>query len=109
MDKLISPDGRRGAIPGFVGRLRGEGAQVIYVGYLRTPGVTSPIEGCADEGNELDRRVARLAALDAGVHFLSLADLVPPGDRSYHALDLIHPSAKASAEIGRRIAEIIGK
>ena len=109
MDKLISEDGRRGAIPGFASRMRATGAQVIYVGYMRTPGVTSPIEGCTDEGDEMDRRAARLAALDRGVHFLSLADLVPHGDRSFHGIDLIHPSPKASAAIGARIAQIIAQ
>ncbi|WP_149780479.1 SGNH/GDSL hydrolase family protein [Roseovarius litoreus] len=107
INQLVSKDGRSGRIPGFVSTLRATGAQVIFVGYLRTPGVRSPIEGCADEGDEMDRRLARLAALDAGVHFLSLADLVPHGDRSYHAIDLIHPSQKASREIGARIAGII--
>ncbi len=109
LDRLISEDGKRGAIPGFASRMRAKGAQVIYVGYMRTPGITSPIEGCADEGDEMDRRVVRLAALDRGVHFVPLADLVPHGDRSYHAVDLIHPSPKASAAIGARIARIIAQ
>ncbi len=109
MDRLIARDGRRGAIPGLVSRLRQSGAQVIFVGYLRTPGVTSPIEHCADEGNELDARVARLAALDLGVHFVSLADLVPFGDLSYHAADRIHPSMKGSRAIGQRIARLIAE
>lgn len=107
IDRLISPDGRRGAIPGLVARLRRTGARVIFVGYMRTPDVTSPIEHCVDEGNEMDRRVARLAALDPGVHFLPLSDLVPAGDRSYHALDLVHPSVKGSDAIGARIATVI--
>lgn len=107
MDRLISRDGRRGTIPGFVSRLRQSGAQVIFVGYLRTPGVTSPVEHCTDEGAEMDRRVALLAGLDRGVHFLPLADLVPHGDRSYHGIDLIHPSLKGSRVIGQRIAKII--
>lgn len=109
INRLISKDGTRGTIPGFVSDLRGKGAQVILVGYLRTPGVTSPIEGCRDEGDKMDRRLSRLAKLDRGVHFLSLADVVPNGDRSYHTVDLIHPSAKGSAEIGKRAAEIIRK
>lgn len=107
IDRLISTDGRRGRIPGLVSRLRQGGARVIYVGYMRTPGVRSPVEGCVDEGDEMDRRLAALAALDGGVYFLSLADLVPHGDRSYHGLDLVHPSPKASAEIGARIARLI--
>ncbi len=107
INRLISEDGRRGVIPGLVSRLRHNGAKVIFVGYLRTPGVTSPIEHCVDEGQEMDARVARLAALDRGVHFISLQDLVPNGDRSFHAPDLIHPSVKGSDAIGARIAATI--
>jgi lysophospholipase L1-like esterase len=107
MERLISPDGRRGAIPGMLSDLRQTGAQVIYVGYLRSPGLGSPIEHCRDEGDELERRIARLAAIDGGLHFVSLADLVPRGDGSFHAIDMIHPSAKASAAIAERIAAVI--
>lgn len=107
LDRMISRSGRYGVIPGLVSRLRHYGAQVIYVGYLRSPGVSSPIEHCADEGNELNSRLARLAAMDRGVHFLPLSDMVPHGDLSYHALDRIHPSIKASRAIGQRIAKLI--
>ena len=108
MDRLISKDGRKGVIPGFVSRLRKDGAKVLYVGYLRSPGLGSPIENCRDEGDELESRIDKLAGLDAGVYFLSLTDLVPHGDRTYHAIDMIHPSIKASSEIGKRIAAVIG-
>ncbi|MFY0311978.1 SGNH/GDSL hydrolase family protein [Leisingera sp. D0M16] len=107
MDKLISSDGRQGAIPGMLSELRATGAKVIYVGYLRSPGVGSLIEHCRDEGNELESRIERLAALDEGIYFVSNKDLVPYGDRSYHALDMIHPSVKGSSEIGRKVAAII--
>ncbi|AHC99429.1 GDSL family lipase [Leisingera methylohalidivorans DSM 14336] len=107
LDKLVSKDGRAGAIPGMLSELRATGAKVIYVGYLRSPGTGSLIEHCRDEGNELEARIERLAELDKGIHFLSLRDMVPFGDRSYHALDMIHPSVKASNEIGQRVAEII--
>lgn len=107
MDRMISEDGRRGTIPGLMSRLRESGAQVVYVGYLRSPGMGSPIESCRDEGDELDLRLTRLAALDSGLHFLPLADLVPHGDRSYHGADMIHPSLKASREIGAMVAEVI--
>ena len=107
MDKLISQDGRRGKIPGLLSKLRQSGARVIFVGYLRSPGAGSPIEHCRDEGNELDNRLTRLAALDTGLYFLSLADLVPHGDRSYHAFDMVHPSLKGSTAIGQRVAAVI--
>lgn len=107
MDKLISDDGRQGAIPSMLSELRATGAQVIYVGYLRSPGVGSLIEHCRDEGNELETRIGRMAALDEGIHFVSNKDMVPYGDRSYHSLDMIHPSVKASGEIGRKVAAVI--
>lgn len=107
MDKLASRDGSAGAIPKLVQRLRSTGARVIYTGYLRSPGLGSPIENCKDDGEELDRRAIQMAARDEGVLFLSLADLVPYGDRSYHAFDMIHPSVKGSDAIGTRIAERI--
>lgn len=107
IDRLISKKATFGVIPGLVADIRLTGAQVIFVGYLRTPGVTSPIEHCVDEGREMDQRLTLLAAQDEGVHFVSLQDLVPNGDRSFHAIDLIHPSAKGSNAIGARIAAII--
>ncbi len=107
MDKLASTDGSTGAIPDLVQDLRSTGARVIYTGYLRSPGRGSLIEHCKDEGEELDRRATQMAARDEGVYFLSLADLVPHGDRSYHAFDMIHPSVKGSDAIGTRIAELI--
>lgn len=109
MNRLISKDGSTGVIPEFVSKLRQDGAKVLYVGYLRSPGVGSPIEYCRDDGDELESRIAKLARKDTGVHFLSLVDLVPHGDRSYHAIDMIHPSVKASTAIGKRIAAIIGR
>ncbi len=109
IERLISADGQRGEIPNLVRRLRSGGAQVIYVGYLRSPGVGSIIEHCRDDGDELERRIARLDQSDGGFHFLSLAGLVPPGDRSFHAADMIHPSIKGSAAIGRGIARIISQ
>jgi len=107
MDRMISRDGRRGVIPGLASRARQDGAQVLLVGYMRTPGNGSPIEHCADEGDTLDARLARLAGLDAGVHFLPLSEMVPHGDLSYHAVDRIHPSFKGSRAIARRIARLI--
>lgn len=107
LDRLIAGDGSTGAIPDLVSTLRQTGAQVIWVGYLRSPGVLSPIEGCAPLGDALDARVGKLAAQDKGVHFVPLADLVPSGDRSFHAPDRIHPSPKGSMAIGARIAALI--
>jgi hypothetical protein len=91
----------------FVTRLRGTGARVIYVGYLRSPGLGSPIEHCSDEGNFLEARIAKMAQAIQGVYLLSLKDLVPYGDRSYHAADMIHPSQKGSDAIDAAVAQMI--
>ncbi len=107
MTRMISPDGQQGSVPELVRRIRATGARVIYVGYLRSPGVGSMIDHCRDEGQTFEHRLSVMAASDPGVHFVSLADLVPHGDRSYHALDMIHPSPKATRKIAQRIAAII--
>ncbi len=107
MGKLISRDGTRGAIPKLVGRIRATGAKVLWLGYLRSPGFGTPIEGCKDEGDELDARLAVMAALDDGVVFHPISDLVPEGDLSFHGVDRIHPSLKASQAIARRLARVI--
>lgn len=107
MTRMISANGQDGSVPDMVANIRKTGARVIYVGYLRSPGVGSMIEHCRDDGDEFERRLSMMAQSDTGVHFVSLADLVPHGDRSYHSFDMIHPSPKATRKIGERIAAII--
>lgn len=107
LDRLVSSDGRAGAIPAFVDRIRKTGAKVIYLGYLRNPGVMTPIKHCGPAGNELDRRLTLMARFDKGVTFLPMSDLVPKGDITYHQLDLIHPSFKGSKAIADRIAAVM--
>lgn len=107
LDRLVSADGKSGEIPDLVTRLQTSGGQVLWLGYLRTPGKDSPIESCAEEGDILEERLQKMAATRKGFHYLSMADLVPNGDLSYHGLDRIHPSVKGSAAIGKRAAAYI--
>jgi len=110
MNRLISPDGTVGAIPDLVTNLRASGAKVIYTGYMRTPGVLSPVESCGPLGDEMDRRLTLMADRDPGISFVLLSDLVTQdGDRSYHGIDMVHPSVKGSRAIAARIAALIGK
>jgi hypothetical protein len=108
LNRLISEDGRSGVIPDYVARLRGTGAHVVYVGYLRNPGTATPIKACGPAGNELDRRLAELDRLDPDMTFIPMSDLVPHGSTLYHQLGRIHPSRTGSREIGLRIARAIG-
>lgn len=107
LDKLIAKDGRSGTIPATVAKARANGAQVAYVGYMRTPGRGSIIDGCRAAGDELESRLAKMAALDKGTHFVSLKGMVPSGDLSFHAADRVHPSPKGSQAIAARIASVI--
>ena len=107
MAQMVSKDGRSGAVPDLVRKVRSGGAKVIYLGYLRSPGVGSIIEHCRNDGNEYENRLAAMADTDSGVYFVSLRDLVPYGDRSYHSFDMIHPSIKGSRTIAQRVAQII--
>lgn len=109
MDRLISADGRKGDVPSLVASIRKSGSRVVFLGYLRSPGVGSPIESCKDEGDTYEARIAKMANRDKGVYFLSLTDLVPKGDTSFHSADMVHPSRKASRIIGERLAKLIKK
>lgn len=109
LNRLINEDSVGGVIPDLLRQLRDTGAQVIYLGYLRTPGRDSPIDACKDESDRMEARIARFSRETDGLHFVSLTDLVPEGDLSFHALDRIHPSIKGSRAIGLRLSEIIQK
>lgn len=107
--KMISPDGASGDIPAMVARIRASGARVLYLGYLRSPGIDSAIDACAAAGDTLEARLAAMAKRDRGVYFLSNTKLVPHGDASYHGLDMVHPSIKGSAALAQRAAGVIRK
>ena len=108
LDKLISSKrAGEGAIPDTVQKVLESGAKVVFVGYLRSPGFDSVIDECREEGDEMEARIEAYLAGLPDVYFLSLKDLVPMGDKSYHGLDRVHPSLKASREIGQRVATLI--
>lgn len=107
LDRLISADGSSGTVVASVNRARADGARVAFVGYLRTPGQASVIDHCRTWGDKYEARLARMAARDDGITFVSVADLVPNGDLSFHDVDRIHPSPKGSAAIANRIASVL--
>lgn len=107
MNRMITAEADKGDVVSLVTQIRKTGARVIYLGYLRSPEMESPIENCKDEGDAFEARLATLATQDTGVFFHSIAELVPAGDRSFHGIDMIHPSKKASQIIGQQLAELI--
>lgn len=109
LDKLISSDSNSGKIPDLVSNIRSNGARLIYVGYLHSPGVATAVDHCKNEVVELERRLSVLSSRQTGFYFLNLSDLVPSGDTSFHSSDMIHPSIKASKVIGKMVADVIRK
>jgi acyl-CoA thioesterase I len=107
LEKLISGDAENGKIPNLVSKIREDGAKVVFVGYLHSPGSLSIVDHCKDEAEELERRLTLLTKRQNGFFFLDLAEAVPNGDVSFHSVDGIHPSLKASRAIGQLVANII--
>jgi lysophospholipase L1-like esterase len=107
IDSMISEDGQRGQVPDFLRRIRDDGAQVIYVGYLRSPDLLTPIEHCKAEGDQFETRITRLAEQEDWMTFVSSKTVAQPGDASYFSFDRVHPSRKSSRIIGERVAEVI--
>ncbi|SLN60134.1 hypothetical protein TRL7639_03311 [Falsiruegeria litorea R37] len=107
LDRMISKDGMSGQIPTFARRVRDDGARVLFTGYLRSPGLLTPIEHCKSAGDELEARLIKLASQEDGVIFVSNKDVVPSGGITYFSPDLIHPSRKSSRIIGRKLASVI--
>lgn len=58
LNRLISADGTRGTVVDSVRKARSDGAQVIFVGYLRTPGQPSMIDHCREIGDAYEARLA---------------------------------------------------
>ena len=109
MHRMIGPRGQVGEIPRLMSKIRQTGARVVYIGYLRSPGVDSVVDACLPLGNTLEARLSQMAAQDDGVFFVSLDGWTKSGDRSMHGVDMVHPSRKASKMIGKRVADVIRK
>lgn len=99
IERLISSDLQSGAFVDLLTTIRQTVPKVFYVGYLRSPGVNSAIEHCADEGTELEERIRQFMDKHEGMHFVSLVGLVREGETVFHSFDMIHPSSYGSHAI----------
>lgn len=95
-----------GDLPGLVSRLHASGAKVAYVGYYdpSTAGVTA-FTPCERAFDTINARMTRLAAQDPGLVFLDAGDVIDRTDRALYAGDLVHPSPRGAALIGRALAK----
>jgi lysophospholipase L1-like esterase len=106
LDSLITVDGMSGTIPDLISSARQQAAQVIWVGYYEAPN-SRAFAACRPALVELEQRIARHAALRAGVTFLDAEDVMDRSAIHLLAPDRTHPSSAGSAIIGRYIADKI--
>ena len=105
LDRLISEDGRRGAIPTLVADLRGRGSRVVWADYYTAPRYAGTT--CEAPYQVLETRLGRMADADAGVTLVDMDDVFSPDDLSLFAADRLHPSKKGSARIANLIAPVL--
>ncbi len=104
-DVQIGPD-LTGEIPTLIARIRAAGAKVAFVGYYdgaeASPTGFTP---CQPTFDIINTRMTQFAARTPGVTFFDAGTVIDSSDRSLYADDLIHPSPRASAIIGRALAQ----
>jgi len=105
VDRLISSDGTRGAIPALVADLRARGSRVVWADYYTSPRYAGT--ACTAPYRALETRLGRMAAADPGVTLVDMDDVFRPDDLSLFARDRTHPSAKGSALMAQTIAPVI--
>jgi lysophospholipase L1-like esterase len=105
LDRLISEDGTRGAIPALVADLRGRGARVVWADYYTSPRFAGT--SCEAPYRRLEERLSRMAEADDGVTLVDMDDVFSPNDLSLFAADRIHPSQKGSARIARLVVPVL--
>ena len=105
LDRLISDDGRQGAIPLLVADLRGQGARVVWADYYTSPRYAGT--ACEEPYQVLEGRLGRMADADSGVTLVDMDDVFSPDDLSLFDADKTHPSAKGSARIAKLVADAI--
>ena len=104
LDRIIGPRGG-GALPALLADIRATGSRAAVVGYYDgLAGAATGFTPCQPLFDEMNRRLARLAARDPGLAFLDAGDVIDPTVRGHYARDRVHPSAEGSRRIGTALA-----
>ena len=109
LDRLVSPDAQRGILPALARRATSQGARVVLLGYYDGNVTRNAFSGCQGELDELNRRMARIAASRRDVLFVDAGAVIDPADQSHWFIDHVHPSQKGSALIGDLIARAMAE
>ncbi|XDA98714.1 SGNH/GDSL hydrolase family protein [Sulfitobacter sp. LCG007] len=105
LDRLISEDGTRGAIPALVSGLRLRGSRVIWADYYTSPLYAGT--ACEAPYRMLEARLRRMADSRDGVSLVDMDDVFRPDDPSLFASDRTHPSEIGSARIAALVAPLL--
>ncbi|MEQ5869763.1 SGNH/GDSL hydrolase family protein [Sagittula sp. NFXS13] len=105
LDRLISSDGARGAIPALVADLRGRGSRVIWADYYTSPRYAGT--PCAASYQVLETRLTVMAARDDGVTLVDMEDVIAPSELNMFDTDRTHPSPAGSDRIAGLIARAL--
>lgn len=107
LDRLISEDGARGAIPALVADLRGRGSRVIWADYYTAPRYAGTT--CEAPYRVLETRLRRMAAADGGVTLVDMDDVFRPDDPTLFDPDRTHPSVRGSQRIAALVAPLLAR
>ncbi|MHA7877017.1 SGNH/GDSL hydrolase family protein [Roseivivax sp.] len=103
LDRLLSPDGRSGAIAELVAAQRAKGARVLWADYYTSPIYAGTI--CRRPYDVLAERLTAMAEADPGVVLADMGAVMPPERAELFAPDRLHPSPQGSARIAAHLAE----
>lgn len=104
LDLLITQDLTNGAMPRLLARVRGDGPQVVIMGYYFLPEETQDFAGCTGVFTALNSRLEAYADQTAGVYFTPASAVIDPDNPAHFDRDGVHPSPLGSRLIGRQIA-----
>jgi lysophospholipase L1-like esterase len=111
IERLVSPDGTSGQVPGLLDRARADGARVIIVGYYPLPDdAAGNFDACAPYAQELTRRYRAYAAARIGARFYD-----PSGVMQFASFperfdwDHIHPSPEGARAMAVELAALMQK
>jgi lysophospholipase L1-like esterase len=108
IDRLVGPDGARGAIAQLTRRIRDHGASVLlWSNYEMPSDAPFPFGRCNDELVEVHARLERLAARDPRIILLDGRAAVQPSRPWLYDRDGVHPSPAGSHAIGTQLAEAV--
>lgn len=107
LERMVSADGQRGAMPDYARDLRASGAYVIWLGCYPISVAGGPFVPCRATLDLLKARQMAIATALDGVIFVDTAEVIAPDNIDLFASDLVHTSVQGAARIGVQLADVV--